>query len=228
MKGRSSLLEIVRGLLERTYRLRTGGLDLARFVIGDEGYREIYGTRREVRRVATATGEGARTLVRESADGVLARLYYPDALIDRLERHPPQRGLGEENVDGFAVLVEELDHLLCIADGAVQGRSLTLFELELHANVSKYLVLARFLAGEAGRLRTPERSWLRFHLFEKIRYRDGDPVVRERYREAARWAVRMLDAMASLPAPARVETLRTFHDLGAAGKLRLIDGLAAA
>ena len=154
-------------------------------------------------------------------------MYYPDALIRRLEQHPPQHGVHDENVDGFAALVEELDHLLCIADRAALGRSLTLFELELHANISKYLVLARFLAGEHSRLDPSARGWLRFHLFEKIRYRDSDPVVTARYRDAARWAVRLLDAMAAMPAAARVGALRAFHDRDAAGKLRLIDRLAA-
>ena len=37
-----TLLETVRGLLERTYRIRTGLANLGSFVIGDLGYRELY------------------------------------------------------------------------------------------------------------------------------------------------------------------------------------------
>ena len=90
---------------------------------------------------------GARTLVRETDEGLRASIYYPDRLIRVLEQHPPQHGLCDANVDAFATLVEELDHFLMIVARARSGRPLTLFELELHANVSKHLVLSRFLAG---------------------------------------------------------------------------------
>ena len=59
---------------------------------------------------------GARTLVRETREGLRACIYYPDGMIRRLELFPPQRGLGDENVDAFADLVEELDHLLLLAE----------------------------------------------------------------------------------------------------------------
>ena len=43
---RASLLESVKALLERTYRMRSGVRDLGPFVIGDLGYRVLYGTTR--------------------------------------------------------------------------------------------------------------------------------------------------------------------------------------
>ncbi len=226
MSGGRSLLEGVQGLLRRTYRLRAD-LEAGRFVIGDSGFRELYGGGRRPGGPSSAGGSGARTLLRETPEGLRACIYYPDRLIERLEAYPPQRGLRDENVEAFATLVEELDHLLCIADGAERGRSLSLFELELHANVSKHLVLARFLAGRAGRLSARRRTWLRYHLFEKQRYCDDDPAVRQRYRDAARWAVRFLDRLAAVEPARRIELLRRFHARTATGKLRLIATLAA-
>ena len=61
-----------------------------------------------------------------------------------------------------------------------------MFELELHANVSKHLVLARFLAGSgrAARSSAAARAWLRWHLFHKGNaQRTTEPDVRARYRE---------------------------------------------
>ena len=227
MGGPASLLERLQGLLERTYGMTTGPLDVARFVIGDAGYREIYGGDAPPGSLGSASGQGARTMIRETRDGLRACIYYPDELIRRLEDHPPHRAVSEHNVDAFATLVEELDHLLCIADRAATDRSLSLFELELHANVSKYLVLARFIAGRRPALTGEKRTWLRFHLFEKLRFCDEDALVRARYRDAARWAVRFLDALRDIePAPG-VEALRRFHAETASGKLQLIDRLAA-
>ena len=162
---RPSLLSVVQRLLERTYRMRSGIADPGRFVIGDRGLRLFFSVPGDasIRQVVNSApgsvrGQGARTLVRQTAEGIRACVYYPDDLIECLERFPPQRGVGEENVDAFATLVEELDHLLVLADRSRQHRPLTLFEMELHANVSKHLVLTRFLAGRSpGRHRIGRR-----------------------------------------------------------------------
>ncbi len=228
MKDGPSLLEVVQGLLERTYLMRTGVTAIGRFVIGDAGFRSFYHEERAVSEaVPELAGHGARTLVRETGRGVRACIYYPDEMIHCLESHPPQRGLGEENVDAFAALVEEADHLLCLAERAREDRPVTLFELELHANVSKHLVLARFLSGSRRLLDARRRTWLRWHLFYKGTPSDQDAEVRARYRDATRWALRLLDVASGLPAARRVDTLRRFHAATAAGKLELIQRLVA-
>jgi hypothetical protein len=227
--GGVSLLEIVQALLERTYRMRTGLGEVGRFVIGDAGYRRLYRNVEIVTSAATSTGcgVGARTLVRETSEGIRACIYYPDDVIRCLESHPPLKGLGDANVDAFAALVEELDHLLCIAERARDDRPLTLFELELHANVSKHLVLARFLSGSGRPLDERRRVWLRYQLFHKGTIWDVDPATRSRYRDAARWALRLLEALPRLDPGGRIEILRRFHAATAPAKLDLIRGLAA-
>jgi hypothetical protein len=223
-----TLLERVQGLLERTYDMEAVIEDVGRFVIGDVGYRRFYGDGAGLARVASPAESDAKTLVRETGGGLRLCVYYPDALIRCLELHPPDRGLRDANVDAFAILVEELDHLLCIAERAVLTRPLSLFELELHANVSKYLVLARFLVGRVPRIGPRRRAWLRYHLFDKGVYRDEDPRVRARYRDAARWASRFLESLGRLRPAERIASLRGFHRAGASGKLELIRGLTTA
>lgn len=227
-RARSSLLEQVQRLLERTYRMDTGIDDPGRFVIGDRGLRAIYGSpgATAASDARSASGDGARMLVRDGPEGLRACIYYPDALIARLERCPPSRGLREQNVDDFAVLVEELDHLLVLAERVRDGRPLTMFEMELHANVSKHLVLTRFLAGASGRVRPERRRWLRFHLFDKVRFCDDDPGVRQRYSDARSWAVCLIDALPELAVERRIATLRRFHHDDAGGKIDLIRRLA--
>jgi hypothetical protein len=202
--------------------MRSGLADLSPFIIGDQGFRLLYGSETLVERADAGTGTGARTLLRSTDDGLRACIYYPDVMIQRLECFPPQQGLHEENVDAFADLVEELDHLLLVAERSAQRRSFSLLELELHANVSKYLVLSRFLAGRAARLSPGRRKWLRHHLFDKLRYRAADRQVLQRYREAARWALRFIDRMAAVEPVERIEALRGFHSATFQQKLRLI------
>jgi hypothetical protein len=221
----SSLLERIQGLLERTYGMEAVVEDVGRFIVGDLGYRRLYGTGEGVAPVSSLGHHGAKTLIRETGGELRLCIYYPDALIRCLERHPPDRGVRDDNVDAFATLVEELDHLLCIAERVTQTRQLSLFELELHANVSKYLVLARFLAGRSPRIEARRRAWLRYHLFDKGVFCDEDPGVRSRYRDATRWAGRFLDRLRRLRPADRLDMLRGFHRAGAPGKLRLIQNL---
>ena len=57
----ASLLELVRGLLERTYDMRSGLDDLGPYLIGDEGYRRLYADGAEIR----VAGEGVRLDMRD-------------------------------------------------------------------------------------------------------------------------------------------------------------------
>jgi len=101
---RSNLLHSLQALLERTYRMDTGIVDVSAFVIGDEGYRVLYGSgdgaaspAADVVGASGSAGAGARVLVREEAGSVAARIYYPDVLIRNLEECPPARGLTDAN-----------------------------------------------------------------------------------------------------------------------------------
>jgi len=222
---RGPLLEVVRGLLERTFHMRSGLDALAPFVIGDRGYHALYGSGRRARGVGSPDAQGAKTLVRETADGVAACIYFPDSLIERLETHPPYHGVGQQNLQEFATFIEEIDHLLLIAERSRDRRPVSLFELELHANVSKHLVLTRFLAGTTPRLAADRRLWLRHGLFHGVRYCDDDPLTRQRYRDAARWAIRLLDGLTGLDTARCVATLRRFHVADVPTKLRMIGEL---
>jgi hypothetical protein len=219
---RETLLDALCALLRRTYALEAPMLPIASYVIGDAGLRALYPKGGAEAR--SEAGAGARLLLRETGHGVRACIYYPDAMIRRLEERPPQRGLDDDNVDAFAVLVEELDHLLVTAERAHAGRGVSLLELELQANVSKDLVLSRFLAQRRRRLDPARRAWLRGHLFHARTYCDDDPCVRVRYDDASRFALRFLETLEGLRATRRVDALRRFHRASLQGKLQMAEG----
>ncbi len=164
----------------------------------------------------------ARTLVRQEEGALRLTLYYPDALIAHLEAHPPLRALDERNVDEFAVFVEEVDHVLHIAHRLRAGQEITLLELEWQANLTKALMLRHLLARRLAPrpLGRAEEHWVRYHLFEKFEYGGDEPEVAARYREAARLAVRTLDALELLDPPARLASLRAFAHRSFPDKLR--------
>ncbi len=187
------LVVVLKSIIERSYGMPRIIDDIAPFLIGDGGYDALYGERSSVRGAA-----GARVMVREVGAAVRLAVYYPDRLVRHLERHNPLVGLGDENIDAFAVLVEELDHLLTLASRAAEGRPVSLLELEHHANVTKYLVVLHFLGRQSRRRRLPAelRLWALHHLFEKYAPEGGEDG--ERYRRAAGLArrhARLLDEM---------------------------------
>ena len=221
MRSRSPLILVLQGIIERTFDLDTGIDDLAAYVIGDEGLTRLYDGSGVHRTVGSGIvgpdgahdAVGARTLLREEGGRLKACLYFPDRLVENLEANDPARILGDGNVDDFATLVEELDHLLTIADRHRAGAEMSLLELELHANVTKELMLTLFVARMRRRdqLGAADRLWVRHHLFHKIRYVEDDPGILSRYRDAASLAVRYLDALYGLPAAERLQELRRFH-----------------
>jgi len=201
------LLLTLKSMIERSYGMVPLIDDVARYVIGDAGLRHLYGERP---RRESSGRLGARLLVRDGGEPVRAALYYPDDLVQHLERFNPLTGIGDVNIDAFAVFVEELDHLLTLAFRAAQGRPVSLIELEHHADVTKYLVVLHFLGRQTGRRRLPEamRLWVRHHLFGKYAPGDSEQM---RYREAALLAQRYVGYLEGLSIESRHAELRNFH-----------------
>jgi len=218
------LVDALALLLERTYDTGVSLVPVGRFIVGDEGYRRLVAGRR-VRQKVAHSGAGARLLLRPLEEGGswAVALYLPDDLVEHLEREDPRRTLHAGNVDAFATLVEEIDHLVTFADRAAHGGpELTLLELEWHAGVSKYLVLAHFLGRLAGGrpLGAEERAFLLWHLFHKGEWAEPDPDVRARYEDATRLALRFVEDLGTRPPTERIRRLRRFHHASHHEKLR--------
>ena len=208
MKPPQPLLPVLQSIIERTYGLEPLRGGVAPFVVGDAGLRALH--HRDGGYGDLEMGR-PRLRLRPDSGGYRAVVYYPDALVRHLERHDPRRGLDDANIDAFAMLVEELDHLLVVASRLAAGRGVRLLELEMHALVTKYLVVLHLLGRLTVRKRVSEfhRLWARHHLFEK--YAGGADGESRRYREAARLASRYVAWLDRLAAVARRAELRRFH-----------------
>lgn len=220
------LIDVVAGLLERTYDIDCSVIPLGRFVVGDAGVGRLL-RQRAVRERIDHDGQGARLLLREVAEGPGwgAALYLPNALIDHLERHDPRAALGVQNIDAFATLIEEIDHLVTFSDRVCRhGGEISLLELEWHAVLSQYLVLSHFAARLAGssELSASQRTFLDEHLFHKRHYIADDVDLRERYREALRRGQQTIASWRRQPLDNRLRWLRLFHRASVQGKLALV------
>ncbi len=219
--GPVPLIDQLARLIEATYDIDSGTIPLGRFVVGDEGHRLLTGGRR-VRREIGHDGSGAQVLLRPLPGGErwAASVYLPDALVEHLEHHDPRRVLSDANAAAFAAVVEEVDHLVTLAERSAAGAPVTLLELEWHAAVTKYLVLTHFAARlSGGRLDPGARAFVLDRLFHRGEWCDPDPEVRGRYREAHRLGYRFVIDLARRRPADRLARLRRFHRASTGEKL---------
>jgi hypothetical protein len=205
-----SLLDRLQELIEGTYDWQTGIGDLSQYVLGDGGYRTIF-SGRKIQEEAPTSETGPRTLVSWGNGPIRLSIYYPNSLVQHLESINPLREVSDNNIVAFSHLVEELDHLLRLAWSANHGRQVRLLELEFHANVTKYFVIAHFLGRGTRRrqLTSEQRVWLLQSLF--LHAGEGLPEpLKARYRTAARLASRLIQRMQRLSPAQRILVLRRF------------------
>jgi len=155
-------------------------------------------------------------------------LYLDPALLERLGREDPMVRLHAGNVADYCKALEGVSHFLYLAWNAGHDRPVSILELEMQAEVDKYVASYWLL-----RRQLPERfpAELRRILFERARIdprlADGreDP-----YREASRYAEkfcrrleRSLRRSGSGPADEVLTELRRFYRLTNARKLAHIE-----
>jgi hypothetical protein len=113
-------------------------------------------------------GEREALFVRETADGLELRLRVP-----RLSEG--------DDLDPICQIIEGVSHFVYLADRATRERETTQLELELQAEVDKYVVLAASI--DAFDERRSRR--LRERLYDSVAFtHDADTPLGERYRVA--------------------------------------------
>ena len=121
-------------------------------------------------------------LLRDGGDVLDFTLYLSRDVCRRADRALSRRELGDGDLDAVCTLVEGVSHGVCVLWHARHGRELRALDLELQAEIDKYLVLSRDLALGGALHRT---------LFERVSY--TEPPCTElgrRYRRASGGASR--------------------------------------
>ena len=205
------LTRLQRGL-EGMYRVATG-VEVDDFMI-DEEARATLG-------VARAPRE--QLLVHEDADGVDIGLFVDAAVLARLAAHDPGARLDDNNVAAFLYALEGVSHFVYAIVCAHAARAVSPLELELQAEVDKYVVCLLADGGAA----TASPRWRR-RLFEDFELEpDLDAEERDRYRAANDGARRYAASLerrfvARGGTPDMLAELRRFYRLPLAGKLEHI------
>lgn len=204
--------------LERLYDVSVGH-DVEDFVIHDA---ELAG---RLENSPAPRPAPEKLLLRETEEGVEVALYLDRMLVERLKQDDPTERLHAGNLPDFLTALEGVSHFLYLVWSASHERSVSLLELELQAEIDKYM-LAAFLIARAEHGLVP--AGLHRQLFDAPVL---DPALgaelAERYRAANAYARRYCAWLQSRYLARHgdrgiMSELRRFYRLGHHGKLARI------
>jgi len=172
-----------------------------------------------------AAGVEETVFVAEDDDGMAVSVYLDHALMSRLDCMSPLNKLKPEQLSDLSTVLEGVSHFNYLAWSANHDRSVTLLELELQAEVDKF-VATTLMALEQNDLDFARElhSWL----FDEVRYQSSlDSEQRERYETAndyaSRFCHRILDRIDDASCS---RELRDFYRLSQGDKISHIHSLA--
>jgi len=159
-------------------------------------------------------------------------LYIDAAVLARLRERDPLRVLNSGNIGDFWVALEGVSHFSCLMWNAGHTRGISLLDLELQAEVDKYVASFWLLRTQDPAHRPRE---LHHTLFVRTYVNPNLPAARQQiYAKATHYAARFCSALQSALLSSRVSQrrgaiamLRRFYRLTSAEKLRYIDALRA-
>ncbi len=196
--------------------------DVAKFLLTD---------RSRLPEFARASGAAEQVLVAAEGDTLWVSVYLEPALLQRLAASNPFEALHAGNIADYWTVLEGVSHFVYLVWNASYDRQVTLLELELQAEVDKYVGSLWLL-----RAQDPKRFPVELHhlLFERARVDDVLAGVRAGlYRAANRYAARFCRRLARTLRPAgsaahaaAIAELRRFYRLGRERKLRHIERMA--
>jgi hypothetical protein len=163
------LARLQRGL-EAVYRVETR-LDVDAFVVDEQARQRALGA-------GTARRPREQLLVSQTGEDLSLGLFLDREALANLARHDPAHGLSDRNFGDFCLAVEGVSHFIYLALCAAADRSVTALELELQAEVDKFVSCTLLQGGG-------DTGPLRGRLYDEVTFcADLDDVERSRYRTA--------------------------------------------
>ncbi len=170
-----------------------------------------------------------KLLVRQDGDDVEVSLFVHADVLNRLRLETEDDILQHGNLAAICMAIEGVSHFLYLAWNAQYRRAVTLLELELQAEVDKYVSLSMLLEGCGGQR---DEMGLHSRLFDQVSYDHAlDESERGRYRDANHYAAKYclrLERQYRHPDQrgSMLNDVRRFYRKTQGQKLRAIEGLA--
>lgn len=183
------MLDKLQQQLEQIYEVDTH-LPVSRFLITDPELADYYDTSENPR----TTNE--KLLISYTDDGIDVALYLHNNILTHLEEHDPLESLHDGNLHEFWVALEGISHFIYLVWNAQYDREISLFELELQAEVDKFIT-AILLFGQQQDLQHSRSIMTKLFIklqFDKALQHDE----RARYSMANQYAYRYCEKLLTL------------------------------
>jgi hypothetical protein len=167
---------------------------------------------------STLTNGGETLLVHEDDAGLSLSLYLEDALLRRVEAADPLSDLRTGQLDDLCKVIEGLSHFNYVVWRAGRERELSLLELELQAEVDKFVSTMQLaMDNDDAELVNSLHS----RLFSEVRFHESlDDLQLERYRAANEYAARFCRRLKNrLVQGSALKELRKFYRLPLSEKI---------
>lgn len=177
-------------------------------------------------RAAHPRGNSERLLVRQSADSLDVSLFIDAAILAALDDSNPYQRLDTANLNDFLIALEGVSHFHYLIWNAVHQRPVTQLEMELQAEVDKFVTAMMMLDEQGTRA---DADHMHDTLFTWVQFDDeADADDSRRYREANHYAAKYCRGLTRrFPAqhrqPAFMNELRRFYRLPQNDKIRCIE-----
>ncbi len=166
-----------------------------------------------------------KLLIAEEADAASVSLYLGQGLMDRLRDNNPANRLSADNLEDFWTALEGVSHFIYYAWNATAEKSVTLLEMELQAEVDKFIGTTLLLR-QQGENPPPN---LHHRLFESARFDvrlSGDELTRyqDANHYAAKYCLKLAPQLSRWNAGSELKKeLCQFYRLTQPGKIRHIE-----
>ncbi|MDX1516027.1 MAG: hypothetical protein R3288_04260 [Woeseiaceae bacterium] len=176
---------------------------------------------------ALVTDTPESLLMHEGDDGMSLSLFLDRSLLARLESSNPLDGLKPAQLDDLWKVMEGLSHFNCMVWKASQDRAVSLLELELQAEIDKFVATMQLAIEQRDTdLLNRLHSWL----FDDVSFRAGlDDEQADRYRAANEYAARFCHGLRQRLLQndeQAIAELRSFYRLQLADKISHIHASA--
>lgn len=127
-----------------------------------------------------------KLLIQQSGDMLNLSLYFDKSLFKTLKKNDPASGLNDRNLGAFLSVTEGISHFVYLTWNASHDQPVSLFELELQAEVDKF-VTALMIADS--RFDLSNFNQLFRQIFVNVKFDDSlTPMELNRYRNANKYA----------------------------------------
>ena len=134
------------------------------------------------------TNTAETLLLSQDEDSLGMSLFLDSELLDRLRSANPIGRLRADQLDDLWKVLEGVSHFVCVAWKAEQDRKVSLLELELQAEIDKFVSTMQLVLDQRdGDMLNHVHGWL----FDNVEFNDElDDEQLDRYREANDYAAR--------------------------------------